>query len=66
MVGGIGPTVSFAWQLFSGSNVRFGSEADIGVRLSDVRFTPKSGHRAAWSASSWQCASDIFVPASRV
>ena len=26
-------------------NVRFGSEADIGVGPRDVRFTPKSGHR---------------------
>jgi hypothetical protein len=25
-------------------NVRFGSKADIGDRLDDVRFTPKSGH----------------------
>jgi hypothetical protein len=26
-------------------NVRFGSKADIPTGLSDVRFTPKSGHR---------------------
>src|SRR5436305_14164601 len=26
-------------------NVRFGSEADISACLSDVRFTPKSGHQ---------------------
>jgi len=26
-------------------NVRFGSKADIAVRLRNVRFTPKSGHR---------------------
>jgi len=25
-------------------NVRFGSKADIEVRLPDVRFTPESGH----------------------
>jgi len=25
-------------------NVRFGSLADIGVEISDVRFTPESGH----------------------
>jgi hypothetical protein len=25
-------------------NVRFGSLAGIGARISDVRFTPKSGH----------------------
>ena len=25
-------------------NVRFGSLADIGARIRDVRFTPKSGH----------------------
>jgi hypothetical protein len=28
-----------------GVNVRFGSKADIGGRLGNVRFTPKSGHR---------------------
>ena len=33
----------FAWQQSSGPNVRFGSEADIQRRVSDVRFTPKSG-----------------------
>jgi hypothetical protein len=33
------------------SNVRFGSKADIGGRLGNVRFTPKGGH---WfSASRW-------------
>jgi hypothetical protein len=26
-------------------NVRFGSKADIGLLLIDVRFTPKSGHQ---------------------
>jgi hypothetical protein len=26
------------------TNVRFGSKADIGGRLGNVRFTPKSGH----------------------
>jgi hypothetical protein len=26
-------------------HVRFGSEADIGAFLNDVRFTPESGHR---------------------
>jgi hypothetical protein len=26
------------------SNVRFGSKADVGLALVDVRFTPKSGH----------------------
>jgi hypothetical protein len=31
------------------TNVRFGSEADIEERLSDVRFTPKSGHRLSQS-----------------
>src|SRR5262245_23924593 len=34
----------FAWQQSSGSNVRFGSKADIQHSLTDVRFTPKSGH----------------------
>jgi len=27
-----------------GLDVRFGSKADIAVRLRDVRFTPNSGH----------------------
>jgi hypothetical protein len=34
----------FAWQQSSGPNVRFGSKADIGGSLANVRFTPKSGH----------------------
>ncbi len=29
------------------SSVRFGSKADIGTRIRDVRFTPESGHYAA-------------------
>ena len=29
------------------SNVRFGSKADMGLPLTDVRFTPKSGHCSA-------------------
>ena len=29
---------------FTDPNVRFGSLADIGVGLSDVRFTPETGH----------------------
>ena len=29
------------------TNVRFGSKADIGKRLDNVRFTPKSGHCSA-------------------
>jgi hypothetical protein len=41
---GMGSEHHFAWQQTSRSNVRFGSKADIEVRLSDVRFTPKSGH----------------------
>ena len=28
-------------------NVRFGSKADIGASVKDVRFTPKSGHNGA-------------------
>jgi hypothetical protein len=32
-------------------DVRFGSKADMGLSLIDVRFTPKSGHRSA----RWQC-----------
>ena len=35
----------FAWQQFSGPNVRFGSKADIEVSLGNVRFPPKSGPR---------------------
>src|SRR6516165_9897422 len=31
------------------ANVRFGSKADIGALLIDVRFTPKSGHRLSMS-----------------
>ena len=31
-------------ELVRGIDVRFGSKADIGARLRDVRFTPKSGH----------------------
>ena len=33
--------------LARGRNVRFGSEADIHRRLTDVRFTPESGHSSA-------------------
>jgi hypothetical protein len=51
----MGSTVNFAWQQFSGPNVRFGSKADIRVRPRHVRFTPKSGH--------WLSALDVrFVP----
>jgi hypothetical protein len=28
-----------------GAHVRFGSKADVALAKSDVRFTPKSGHR---------------------
>ena len=45
MIGGTGSDRHFAWQQSSGPNVRFGSKADISARLSDVRFTPKSGHQ---------------------
>jgi hypothetical protein len=34
-----------AAQQFSDLDVRFGSKADIGRRLGNVRFTPESGHR---------------------
>jgi hypothetical protein len=37
----------FAQQQFLETDVRFGSKADIGLALVDVRFTPKSGHWAA-------------------
>jgi hypothetical protein len=30
------------------ANVRFGSLADIGQRIRDVRFTPKRGHVQRW------------------
>src|SRR5215469_2833466 len=42
--GGMGSDRHFAWQQSSGSNVRFGSKADIGAPPINVRFTPKSGH----------------------
>src|SRR5262249_26018193 len=42
--GGMGSDRHFAWQQPSGSNVRFGSEADISHRPMNVRFTPESGH----------------------
>jgi hypothetical protein len=32
----------FAWQQYSGSNVRFGSKADIAGRDRHVRFVPKA------------------------
>src|SRR6516164_5052835 len=35
----------FAQQQSCAAHVRFGSKADIAASLSDVRFTPKSGHR---------------------
>jgi hypothetical protein len=35
----------FAQQQFTKAHVRFGSKADIALAKSDVRFTPKSGHR---------------------
>jgi hypothetical protein len=34
-------------QQSSGSNVRFGSKADIAASPTNVRFTPKSGHGSA-------------------
>jgi hypothetical protein len=33
-------------------NVRFGSKADIGASVKDVRFTPKSGHEGSTEALS--------------
>src|SRR6516164_2857625 len=38
--GGMGSDRHFAWQQSSGSNVRFGSLADIETCLRDARFTP--------------------------
>jgi hypothetical protein len=43
-IGGMGSDHHFAWQQSSGPNVRFGSKADMGRRLGNVRFTPKSRH----------------------
>jgi hypothetical protein len=42
------------WELLSvtaslGANVRFGSKAEMGLLLIDVRFTPESGHRRTLS-----------------
>jgi hypothetical protein len=42
-----GSETIFAKQQMSRSNVRFGSEADIQACLSNVRFTPESGHSPA-------------------
>jgi hypothetical protein len=42
--GGMGSNRHFAQQQYSGSNVRFGSKADIAGCLINVRFTPESGH----------------------
>ena len=43
--GGMGCARHLAWQQSSRPNVRFGSKADIGGRLGNVRSTSKSGHR---------------------
>jgi hypothetical protein len=46
-IGGMGSDRHFAWQQSSGCNVGFGSKADIGWPLINVRFTPpKSGHQS--------------------
>src|SRR5262249_61218488 len=47
-------------------HVRFGSQADIGASLHNVRFTPKSGHqlsvlRCPLSAKSGHCSASIGV-----
>jgi len=39
----------FAWQKSVGPNVRYGSKADIAERETNVRFTPKSGHRPSFN-----------------
>jgi hypothetical protein len=39
----------FASQQSSGSNVRFGSKADIAAPPANVCFTPKSGHQPTHS-----------------
>jgi hypothetical protein len=43
--GEMGADRYFAWQQSSGSNIRFGSKADIPAPQINVRFTPNSGHR---------------------
>jgi hypothetical protein len=43
--GGTGSNDQFALQKSRTADVRFGSKADIGAGATDVRFTPKSGHR---------------------
>src|SRR6516164_8074696 len=50
------PILFFSLPLYGGAthqlaelpDVCFGSEADIGPLLSNVRFTPESGHGSAW------------------
>ena len=49
----------FAWQQSSGSNVRFGSKADIDECLGHVRFTPKSGHGLSVSGCPFVPIADI-------
>ena len=44
MTGEMGFRGQFARQQFLAAHVRFGSKADIRARLSNVCFTPKSGH----------------------
>jgi hypothetical protein len=41
---GIGTITRVLGRLIHAGDVRFGSLADIGLRLDDVRFTPQSGH----------------------
>jgi hypothetical protein len=43
--GGMGFNDQVARQQFSGPDVRNGSKPDMTASISDVRFTPKSGHR---------------------
>ena len=66
MIGGMGSDRHFAWQQSSGSNVRFGSKADIGANPfnvalppkadivqhdRDVRFVPKADIHSVWQRS---------------
>jgi hypothetical protein len=44
--GGMGSDRHFARQQSSGSNVRFGSKADIAAPPTNVRFAPKSRHKS--------------------
>jgi len=58
---GTGFSDRFALQKFRLAHVRFGSKADIGGRLGNVRFTPKSGHCIAPQRMSALCQKQTYV-----